>query len=88
MTVLGQRPENLIMKFVYSRCCVCWQVLANLPSVEKMAAAEDLQKFLNHHHKHAYRLVSCVLLWSACAFWTLLHLNFVKLCRMFVLQVA
>ena len=64
------------------------QVLANLPSVEKMAAAKDMQKFLNHHHKHAYRLVSCLLLWSACAFCTLLHLNFVNLCSSSVLQTV
>lgn len=36
------------------------QVLAKLPSVERMAAAKDLQKFLNKSHQHAYRLVSCV----------------------------
>ena len=34
------------------------QVLANLPSVERMAAAKDLHKLLNKSHKHAYRLVS------------------------------
>ena len=34
------------------------QVLANLPSVERMAAAKDLHKLLNKFNKHAYRLVS------------------------------
>lgn len=38
------------------------QVLGNLPSVERMAAAKDLQKFLNKYHRHAYRLVSCMML--------------------------
>lgn len=38
------------------KCCAL-QVLADLPAVEKMAAAEDLHAFLNKYHKHAYRLV-------------------------------
>ncbi|DBA89718.1 TPA: Poly [ADP-ribose] polymerase 6, variant 3 [Trebouxia sp. C0005] len=37
------------------------QVLADLPAVEKMAAAEDLHAFLNKYHKHAYRLVRWIL---------------------------
>lgn len=36
---------------------LCLQILADLPAVGRMAAAKDLQRFLNKYHQHAYRLV-------------------------------
>lgn len=55
------------------------QVLANLPSVERMAAAKDLQKFLNKFHNHAYRLVS----YKTLVFWGLSALFFSQSMRTF-----
>ena len=59
MTPLSPLPEVLsILGRDTNVGHISLQVLAKLPSVEKMAAAKDLQKCLNKSHRHAYRLVS------------------------------